>query len=424
MRYAVLLFCVLFFSAFFATEAKADSCAEFMRIYPTCGSDSACLQRVGDLGKLCETEKRQKANRGANCGDTADACAYRCADSADYTSGGSIEAEMNRHQSCLRRCSDAAKGCRRAARGQTSSSGAMTPTARPTAQNANRPRAKDPTKFSPLFSVQANCRTIPAVTRQEPSGRIRIMQTESQDCTYSAGPDTNCVPVPPIFGTRQVEGKIQRYVKTKSYGICKSVNASGQSCQTVTAKFKRDGEFEPFRREPSYSTCKGTGAKQPAPSPLAQTASGNRLTQQGGGSSPSMSANRERLATASDLGRRNALKCVGLTRTQDNRTAVENICGSAVSFGFCYADWTPNPQMASSSNPYKCNGTGQPSWAAVASVAGSATKVLPLQAGAKSKTVNLGPCMSEVRIDNDVFVYLSSKKLSLGNTYTCRYTKK
>lgn len=136
----------------------------------------------------------------------------------------------------------------------------------------------------------------------------------------------------------------------------------------------------------------------------------------------SLNTNAELLATASELGRRNAIGCVGLTKDEDGYVIVSNNC-TKVNFGYCYDEWVPDNSLASSSNPFQCNATGKPSYGASNHVGTSSTKKLPLQDGALSKKVHIGPCMSEVKIDDKVFSYLHAEKMSLGNVYRCKYTR-
>ena len=98
------------------TSFAQASCDQAMSLSKTCGSNSSCLQRAGDLFNQCAKDKRNRADTGTSCRDRANACAYRCGDSANYTSGGSVSAEMSRHQSCLQRCSDAEKVCKQSNR--------------------------------------------------------------------------------------------------------------------------------------------------------------------------------------------------------------------------------------------------------------------------------------------------------------------
>ena len=92
--------------------ALADSCDEAMRLTRTCGNNTSCLQRAGDLFNQCAAEKRQKADHGVSCRDKGNACAYRCADSTDYTSSSDVYGTMNRHQSCLNICAREQDLCR------------------------------------------------------------------------------------------------------------------------------------------------------------------------------------------------------------------------------------------------------------------------------------------------------------------------
>lgn len=410
-----------------STPAHAQkSCDQAMELSRTCGSDSACLQRAGLLFSQCADDKRNSAESGTSCRDKADACAYRCADLADYSQSFDISLALERHQSCLTACSEESRTCRASKRTST----APMPTRRPPARVATyAPGQKQP----PLVSPRADCREIPAVTKQLKTGQIVEVQEASADCTYHGSGDVKCVTVPPLYKTETVSWGVRRVMTAKPHGICMSVNARGQSCRTHTDQYERSNGSQAFRRTPSYSTCKAAEESATAPEPLAPhtvTASGNKVFSAGAGAGGRKSQTRtansasDDLAAASDLGQRNALKCVTLERTSDNLTAIRNVCGQSVNYGYCYYDWTPDLNMASNSNPFKCDGTGQPGWGAADSVAAGATKTLPLQRGARRKSVNVGPCMSEVRIDDQVFRYLQSKKLSTGNVYTCRYTQK
>lgn len=287
--------------------------------------------------------------------------------------------------------------------------------------------AQTENRMPALFNIESNCRTVPAITAMR-DGVLITFQTESQDCTFEAGAGAECVSVPNVYGTRRVNGTLQRFVKAKSYGVCKSINSSGQKCSTLSTQSKMQGDFGAFVTEPAYSVCEGNPTASPSQT-LTKNQNSSVLSMPSSsglslGSSKGLSSGgkNELLSKASELGRANALGCVELTRLNDGRTAIKNNCSIRVNYGYCYSNWVPKRSTAS--NPFKCDNHGTPSWGQAASVAAGETKPFPLQLDAESKETHAGPCMSEVIVEGTVFNYLHSERVSTDNSYRCKYQQK